>query len=156
MSMRQDTRQDTTPPARLLIKPMAPVYAAVEPYALPLLRIVTGLWFLPHGLPKVGGFSGTAEFLAGLGYYPGAFWAVVVILAETVVALMLAVGLLTRLAALILFVHMLNVIAFHWPNGFGNGDNGWEYPGLWAAAILVFLLRGGGYLSADEAMGREL
>lgn len=156
MSMRQDTSQDTTPPAQLLIKQMAPVYAAVEPYGLPLLRIVTGLWFLPHVIPKIAGFSGTAEFLANTGYYPGWFWAIVVILAETVVALMLAAGFLTRLAALILFIHMLNIIAFHWSNGFMVVDGGWEYAGLWAAAILVFLLRGGGYLSVDRAMGREI
>lgn len=156
MTMRQDTRQDTSPQNRLLIKPMAPVYAAAEPYALPLLRIVTGLWFLPHGLPKIAGFGGTAEFLANTGYYPGWFWAVVAILAETVVALMLAAGFLTRLAALILFIYMLNIVAFHWSKGFMWADGGWEYPGLWAAAILVFLLRGGGYLSVDRAMGREI
>ena len=156
MSMRQDARQDTTQRSTLLIKPLAPVYAATEPYALPLLRIVTGLWLLPHGIPKIGGFAGTAEFLGSIGYNPGWFWTVVAIVVEVVFALMLAAGFLTRLAALFIFIHMLNIIAFHWPNGFSNGDNGWEYPGLWAAAVLVFLLRGGGHLSVDRAMGREI
>jgi len=156
MSMGQDARQDTTPQSNLWIKPLAPVYAATEPYALPLLRIVTGLWLLPHGIPKIGNFAGTADFLANTGYHPGWFWTIVAIVVEVVFALMLAAGFLTRLAALFIFVHMLNIIAFHWPNGFSNGDNGWEYPGLWAAAILVFLLRGGGYLSVDRAMGREI
>ena len=150
------TRQEMTPDSDLMIKSLAPVYAATEPYALPLLRVVTGLWLLPHGIPKIGSFGGTAEFLGGLGYQPGWFWARVVILTETVVALMLAAGFLTRLAALIIFIHMLNIIAFHWGNGFSNGDGGWEYPGLWAASVLVFLLRGGGNLSVDRAMGREI
>ncbi|MFW6077704.1 MAG: DoxX family protein [Hyphomicrobiales bacterium] len=156
MSTRQEATQDTTPESSLLVKPLAPVYAAAEPYALPLLRVVTGLWFLPHGIPKIGGFAGTAEFLANTGYYPGWFWAAIVILAETVVALMLAAGFLTRLAALILFIHMLNIIAYHWGNGFLAGDGGWEYAGMWAVAILIFLVRGGGNLSVDRAIGREI
>ena len=156
MSMRQETRQETTPQPNLIIRQLAPLYAAAEPFGLPLLRIVTGLWLLPHGVPKIGNFSGTAEFLAGLGYYPGWFWALVVILTETVVALMLAVGFLTRLAALIIFIHMLNIIAFHWSNGFTWSNGGWEYPGLWAAAALVFVVRGGGLRSVDRAIGREI
>jgi putative oxidoreductase len=149
-------RQETTPHSNLLIKPLASVYAATEPYVLPLLRIVTGLWLLPHGIPKIGNFGGTAEFLGGLGYQPGWFWALVAIVVEVVFGLMLAAGFLTRLAALFIFIHMLNIIAFHWPNGFMSGDGGWEYPGMWAAAALVFLVRGGGHLSVDRAIGREI
>lgn len=156
MSLRQETRQGTTADSNFYIRPLAPVYAAAEPYALPLLRVVTGLWLLPHGLPKIGNFGGTAEFLSGLGYYPGWFWALIVILTETVLAVMLAAGFLTRLAAAIIFIHLLNVVAFHWKNGFVWSDGGWEYPGLWAVAVLVFLVRGGGHLSVDRAIGREI
>jgi putative oxidoreductase len=156
MSTTQETRQETTPDSNLMIKSLAPVYAAAEPYVLPLLRVITGLWLLPHGIPKIGNFAGTAEFLGGLGYQPGWFWTLVVILTEVVFGLMLAAGFLTRLAALFIFIHMLNIIAFHWGNGFMNGDGGWEYPGMWAVAALVFLVRGGGYLSVDRATGREI
>ena len=154
--MTQETRQDTAPHSNLIIKQLGPVYAAAEPFSLPLLRIVTGLWLLAHGVPKIFNFSGTAEFLASLGYNPGWFWTLVVILTETVVGLMLAVGFLTRLAALIIFIHMLNIIAFHWSNGFIWTNGGWEYPGLWAAAALVFVVRGGGLRSVDQAIGREI
>ena len=156
MSTRADLRQESTPYSNLLIKPLAPVYAAAEPYALPLLRVVTGLWLLPHGIPKIGNFSGTAEFLAGLGYHPSWFWTTIVIVTEVVFGLMLAAGFLTRLAALFIFIHMLNIVAFHWGNGFTWADGGWEYPALWAAAALVFLIRGGGTLSVDRAIGREI
>ena len=156
MSMRPGTRQETTPRSNLVVGQLAPVYAAAEPYALPLLRVVTGLWLLPHGLPKIGNFGGTAEFLGGLGYYPGWFWTLVAILTEVVFGLMLAVGFLTRLAALIIFIHLLNVFAYHWSNGFLWPEGGWEYPGLWATAVLVFLVRGGGHLSVDRAIGREI
>jgi putative oxidoreductase len=151
MSMTEETTQ-----SNLIIKPLAPVYAAAEPYVLPLLRVITGLWLLPHGIPKIGSFGGTAEFLGGLGYHPGWFWTLVVILTEVVFGLMLAAGVLTRLAALFIFIHMLNIIAFHWGNGFSWSDGGWEYPGMWAVAALVFLVRGGGNLSVDRALGREI
>jgi len=156
MSMRPEMRQETTADSNFYIRPLAPVYAAAEPYVLPLLRVVTGLWLLPHGLPKIGNFGETAEFLAGLGYYPGWFWTLLVILTETVAAVMLAAGFLTRLAALMIFIHMLNIVAFHSSNGFTWSDGGWEYPGLWAIAALVFLVRGGGHLSVDRAIGREI
>jgi putative oxidoreductase len=156
MSMREEARQETTPQSDLVIKPLAPVYAAAEPYVMALFRVITGLWLLPHAMPKIANPGGTADFLASIGYHPGLFWAWVVILTETVVGLMLAAGVLTRLAALIVFIHMLNIVAFHWSKGFLSGDGGWEYPAMWAAAALVFVVRGGGRLSVDRAIGREI
>lgn len=156
MSTTQDLRQETTPHPNLLVKPLAPVYAAAEPYALPVLRVVTGLWLLPHGIPKIGNVGGTAEFLGGLGYYPGWFWTTIVIVTEVVFGPMLAAGFLTRLAALFIFIHMLNIVSFHSGNGFSWSEGGWEYPAMWAAAALVFVIRGGGHLSVDRAIGREI
>lgn len=152
MTTRQDMTQDTT-----LIKPLAPVYAAAEPYTLPMLRIVAGLWLLPHGLPKIfGGAAGTGEFLESVGYSPGIVWAWVIAMVEVFGGLLLAAGFLTRLAAFAIFVFMVNAAIFHSQNGFIWGDGGWEYPGMWAAVALVFLVRGGGNLSVDRAIGREL
>lgn len=156
MSTRADMRQERTGQSDVLIKPLAPVYAAAEPYALPVLRVVTGLWLLPHGIPKIGNFGGTTEFLGGLGYYPGWFWTTVVIMTEVMFGLMLAAGFLTRLAALFIFIHMINIVMFHLGNGFSWSDGGWEYPAMWAAAALVFVIRGGGALSVDRAIGREI
>jgi putative oxidoreductase len=151
------TRQDTTTESNFVIKPLAPVYAAAEPYMLPLLRIVTGLWLLPHGLPKVfGGAAGTGEFLESVGYSPGIFWAWAIALTEVIGGLLLAAGFLTRLAAFAIFVFMVNAAIFHSQNGFLWGDGGWEYPAMWAVAALVFVVRGGGNLSVDRAIGREI
>jgi putative oxidoreductase len=150
------TTEHATPQSNFVFQPLARVYAAADPYVLALFRVVTGLWLLPHAMPKIANPGGTAEFFAGLGYHPGRFWVWVVILTETVVGLMLAAGFLTRLAALIIFIHMLNIIAFHWSRGFLSGDGGWEYPAMWAVAALVFLVRGGGRLSVDRAIGREI
>jgi putative oxidoreductase len=150
-------RQDTTDRSDVLIKPLAPVYAAAEPYVLPMFRVVTGLWLLPHGLPKIfGGAAGTGEFLESIGYAPGIVWAWAVALTEVVGGLLLAAGFLTRLAAFAIFIFMVNAAVFHSQNGFIWGDGGWEYPGMWAAAALVFLVRGGGNLSVDRAIGREI
>lgn len=122
-----------------------------------MLRAVTGLWLLPHGIPKLaGGVSGTAEMLASSGYVPGLFWAWAIALTEVVGGTLLAIGLLTRLAAAAIVIFMITAAVYHSPNGFLWGEGGWEYPAMWATAALVFLVRGGGRLSVDRAIGREL
>ncbi len=157
MSTREETRRDSTAQSEYVIKPLAPVYAAAEPYVLPMFRVVTGLWLLPHGLPKIfGGAAGTGEFLESVGYSPGIFWAWAIALTEVVGGLLLAAGLLTRFAAFVIFVFMVNAAVFHSQNGFLWSDGGWEYPGMWAAAALVFVVLGGGRFSVDRAIGREI
>jgi putative oxidoreductase len=66
--------------------------------------------------------------------------------------LALIVGLWTRWIALILFVEMLGVIVHHWPNGFvfTSKGGGWEYPVMWAIALLVQSLLGDGPYSLSE------
>jgi putative oxidoreductase len=60
-------------------------------------------------------------------------------LAELGGGLLLALGLLTPLAALAIAVVMLNALAsVHWRNGFWNTNGGYEFTLLiWAAAIAL-------------------
>lgn len=67
MSTREETRRGSTAQSEYVIKPLAPLYAAAEPYVLPMFRVVTGLWLFPHGLPKIFGTAGTGEFLESVG-----------------------------------------------------------------------------------------
>lgn len=148
--------------SRLFIPALGGVYAALEPYSLPLLRVAAGLWFVPHGMQKLfgafggGGISGTAGFLGNVGYTMPVFWATVIAFLEFFGGLALAVGLLTRPVALAFFIFMVNAAIFHSANGFFWTNAGLEYPALWAIVALVFVIRGGGYLSVDRAWGREL
>jgi putative oxidoreductase len=116
------------------------------PYAALLLRIVLGVLFLAHGLAKVFVFTipGTVKFFASAGYPE--FVAYLVIIAEIGGGLALILGVWTRWVALILFTEMIGIIVYHWPNGwaFTNKGGGWEFPALWAAALLALYLLGDG------------
>ena len=69
----------------------------------------------------------------------------------------LAVGLATRaVAALVTGVMAVAVLQVHLANGFFWTNGGFEYPLLWGVVALGFVLRGGGRLSLDGALGREI
>ena len=148
--------------SRMFIPALGGAYSTLEPYSLPMLRFVAGLWFVPHGMQKLfgafggGGISGTAEFLSSAGYGIATLWATVIAFLEFFGGLALAVGFLTRPVALAFFIFMIAASAFHWSNGFFWTQGGLEYPLLWAAVMLVFVIRGGENLSVDRAWGREL
>jgi putative oxidoreductase len=147
---------------RPLIPAFAGIYEACEPYALPLLRFVTGLILVPHGCQKLFGWFGGAGFakftqiFESIGYRPGAFWVALVALTELVGGPLLAFGFLTRFAAAAIFIFMLNAIWVTSAKGFFWTQGGLEYSLLIAAVALVFLVRGGGRCSIDHALGREL
>jgi putative oxidoreductase len=154
------TSVDESP--RLVIPALGGVYAALQHLTWPLLRVTTGLLLVPHGAQKLfgafGGYgiAGTGQFLESVGYAPGWRWALLIGLVELVGGLMLAAGLATRLVAAAVTVFMANAVLFHLPNGFFWSNGGYEYPLLWTVAALVFAIRGGGELSVDERLGREI
>lgn len=123
------------------------------PYAALLLRVALGLFFLAHGLTKVLVFTipGTVKFFNSIGY--PSFVAYLVLVAELGGGLALIIGLWTRWIAAVLFIEMLGVIVYHWPNGwvFTSKGGGWEYPAMWAVALLVLALLGDGpYAISDR------
>ena len=123
------------------------------PYAALLLRVALGLFFLAHGLTKVLVFTipGTVKFFNSIGY--PSFVAYLLLIAELGGGLALIIGLWTRWIALVLFIEMLGVIHYHWPNGwvFTSKGGGWEYPVMWAVALLVLALLGDGpYALSDR------
>ena len=50
---------------------------------------------------------------------------------------------------------MVAAFVTHLPNGFFWTNRGFEFPLMWGIAALFFLIRGGGPLSVDRALGRE-
>lgn len=126
-------------------------------YGILLIRLVVGLAFAGHGAQKLfgwfggGGPSGTAAFFGSLGYRAPGAMAIVVGLAELGGGLLLAAGLLTPLAALLLSVVMLNAIAtVQWSKGFFGG---WELDSTFMAVALAVTMTGPGRLSLDHAIG---
>ena len=147
--------------SRLFFPALANIYAAAEPYALPLLRAVLGLILIPHGCQKLFGWFGGMGFTRfsalfdNIGYKPGWFWVLVVALTELVGGICLVLGLFTRVAALFVVIFMLNAVWFTSAKGFFWTQGGSEFSILILFVALVFLIRGGGNLSLDEKMRRE-
>ena len=149
---------------RLIVPGMAGLYAAGAWIAWPLIRVVCGLFLMPHGAQKLFGWFGgyglaaTGEmFATRLGLQPGFLMALLAGLVELVGGSLLVLGLLTRPAALAVVVMMaVAVFAVHLPSGFFWQDGGFEYPLMWGLIALAIFFRGGGRLSLDRAIGHEL
>ncbi len=148
---------------RPIVPVLTPLYAKLSRLSYPLIRAATGLALMPHGAQKLfgwfGGYGleGTGGFFAqNLGLEPGLFWAALVGGVEFFGGLFLALGLLTRPAALAVAVVMaVAVFAVHLPNGFFWTAGGYEYPLLWGLIALAIAFKGGAELSLDRALGRE-
>jgi putative oxidoreductase len=145
-------------PTRLVFPGLGNFYSSFSDYAELLLRVVAGL-ILPllHGLPKIGilGSGSPAGVAGGLeksGYYPGIFWAYVIILSEVVGGTFLALGLFTRLAAAVLIIQFVNVVYVDFAN---RGTAGARYSFVLLIIYIFFLVRGGGPYSLDRKLGRE-
>ena len=49
---------ETVDRPRYMIPGLAGIYAGLETYSWPLIRVATGLFFMPHGMQKLFGFWG--------------------------------------------------------------------------------------------------
>jgi putative oxidoreductase len=147
---------------RYVIPALGGVYAVLDRFSWPLVRAATGLFFAPHGMQKLFGLWGgdltkSAEGFANQGLQPAMFWATYIGCLEFFGGLLLVIGLLTRPVAA-LFVGFMAVAAFHvhikigW---FWTG-RGMEVPLYLMLICLAILIRGGGPLSLDRTLGREI
>ena len=131
-------------------------------------RIVLGLVILPHGLQKtIGlfggyGFTGTMGFLTGMVGLPWVI-AVLVVLAESLGAAALVVGLFSRVTALGIAAVMGGAaVTSHLPHGFfmnwtgAQGGEGFEYHLLALAMALPIVVAGGGAASVDGWLTSKL
>lgn len=86
--------------------------ALVEKFGPLLGRILLALLFIPAGFNKIGGFSGTAGYIASKGLPLPEVGAVIAIVVELGVGIALLVGFKTRYAALILALFTLAASVF--------------------------------------------
>jgi len=125
------------------------------------VRVTLGAVMLPHGLQKTLGWFGGSGFSASLSGFsehlgiPVAL-AVLVIAAESLGALGLVTGFLTRISALGIFAVMIGAIFMaHLPNGFfmnwsgSQAGEGIEYHLLVLGMSAALVVGGGGLLSID-------
>jgi putative oxidoreductase len=143
---------------RLLVPAFGAIYRLFAPVTEPLIRVCAGLSLAAHGYPILfGNVGAAARFLESTGFQDGLFWAYVVGAVELVCGVCLALGFLTRLvAAPIIGFLVIAILTYHWQFGFAWENRGIEYPLFWSIVVLHFLVRGGGPLSVDALIGREL
>ncbi len=71
-------------------------------------------------------------------------------------AICLAIGLFTRLAALIIWIEMgVIIVFFQWQFGYFWTAKGIEYALLWWLLCIAIFFRGGGRYSVDRLIGKE-
>ena len=125
-------------------------------FAVLLLRLVLAGIMIAHGWAKFHAMHQQTQFVHSLGM-PGWF-AYLSLAAEFGGGILLLIGLLTRLASLIILLDMLvAILKVHLPNGFlgAPGRLGYEYPLALAAIAVVLMLVGGGAFSLDWLFGEE-
>ena len=127
-------------------------------YGLLLLRVFVGLAFIGHGTQKLfgwfGGYGpkGTGNFFGQLGYRSPVLMAIVAGLCEAGGGTLLALGLLTPVAAFLIAIIMLNaIITVTWgKEGLWKGS---ELELLFMVAALTLAATGPGRFSLDHAIG---
>lgn len=122
--------------------------------AATILRVSMGAMFLAHAWLKIAIFTpaGTADFFQSLGF-PG-FLAHLVIAGELFGGIALILGVATRWVSLGLLLPVLgSIYAPHGAAGFffSNEGGGWEFPALWAVALIVQALLGDGAFAVTRA-----
>lgn len=147
--------------------PLAKLLNTSDSVILLLLRAVLALVILAHGLQKLFGWFGGFGFVGTMGYFTGTLgipwiFGFAAILAETVGALLLFTGLLSRLAALsIAVVMVVATLTVHLPNGFfmnwfgTQAGEGFEFFLLATAMAMAVVIGGGGAWSVDRRLARH-
>lgn len=128
-----------------------------------VLRIVMGLTVAAHGAQKLFGvFDGPglqkfAGMLESSGVKPGRHWALVSAVAEFAGGILVAAGLLTPVASLIVAGDLLvAIVTVHLSKGFWSVKGGYEYPLTLVAGMLAISLIGPGRAAVDTLIGLHL
>jgi putative oxidoreductase len=122
-----------------------------------ILRLAVGIVFFAHGRGKLKDPAAFAGFLRQLGVPAPVLNAWLVALLETVGAVLLVLGVATRLLALGLVVDMLvaltQVRIGHAPFKSGPQGGGWEFEFLLLALTLALVFTGAGRFALDPYLG---
>ena len=109
-----------------------------------VVRLMCGLFYLPHALFKINGFEGSLAAFAKMGFQPAAFWVVLAIATELVCAVGLTLNFYTRYVGLA-SAGTMALAAYgtfatkgvHWMWNFG----GVEYIVFWGVASLALAVQ---------------
>jgi putative oxidoreductase len=142
--------------------------ATTDDYVPTIIRLALAAVMFPHGAQKLFGWFGGYGFTGTLGFFTGQLGipkplAVLVILAESLGAIALALGLVGRFMAFGIAATMLGAVAMvHGKVGFfmnwsgQQGGEGFEYHVLAIAMAVAVIIRGSGALSVDRLLQRRV
>ncbi len=129
-----------------------------DSFGLLVLRVVTGIIFIAHGLPKFGwdggegSLAGMAANLEQMGVPLPYFSAILVGSTEVFGGALLIAGYMTRVVtAAQTFAMLVAVLMVHLPNGL-TGRGGYQWALLLAAAAFCLMIEGGGKYSLDRKL----
>lgn len=153
MQYQQQTARSTAADGHILPQ-LRPLYAALSPLAVTYMRVIAGIAFMVHGLPKISNPMGAVGMVESIGFHPGWLWSPALAVTEFVGGLLLALGLLTRPVAVATSIVLLVTVYFHWIVK-AEGYAGSELSLIWLGITLYFVAHGGGRHSLDRLIGRQ-
>jgi len=139
---------------RLIIPALGSIYRPLYELAETILRVVAGGALVTHGIVKIQNPLGAQGMVESIGFYPGEVWSILLAATEFFGGILIAIGFLTRPAALAAFFLLCVTVYFHWILK-SEGWAGAEKSVLWAAIMLFFIIRGSNSQSVDAKFGRQ-
>lgn len=119
------------------------------------IRIMAGVAFILHGMPKFNDLMGTQGFFASVGI--PADLALLIGLLEVIGGILLIVGLVTRVAAILFAVEMMCAILIVKAGNSFMGQGGFEVDLLLMSISISLAISGPGRLSIEkEIIKREI
>jgi len=117
------------------------------------LRIIAGIAFILHGLPKLSGIDKTSGFFGSIGLPPEL--ALPIALLEIIGGFALIVGIVTRIASILFIIEMIGaILAAKISKGFVGG---YELELLLMFISISLLISGPGRISIErEILKREI
>ena len=117
------------------------------------IRVLSGIIFIAHGIPKLVNIPGTEHFFSHAGFLPE--MAVIIALLEVIGGFALLFGVLTRIAAILFIIEMIGAtLAVKLSKGFVGG---YDFDLLILAVSISLLLTGPGQPSIEwNLLKREI
>jgi putative oxidoreductase len=119
------------------------------------LRIVLGIIFLAHGVPKIKNLKQTATWFSSVGFKPGMFWAPLVALVEFFGALLILAGFWVEYVAVVFLVQFVVIIIWKLATRQKLVGN-LEVDLLVFGALLILLTMGSGSFSIVQLFSGNL
>lgn len=119
-------------------------------FALLVIRVVIGYSFYEPAMNKWKDINGIAQWFDSMGMPLPTLNAYLAASTELLGAVLLVLGLFTRLISVPLMVVMVVAITMvHMAHGFSAGDNGFEIPLYYLMFLFLLFSQGGGKYSVD-------